>query len=77
VIKGEVEVDDGFDNGVTDTWQVTLTGFPLQPVPDEDASWQIGRLVPEQPPLMAEVSQLRRTYWRSKQRQIELPSLEV
>jgi hypothetical protein len=77
VIKGEVEVDDGFDNGVTDTWQITIYGFPLQPVPDEDASWQVGRLVPEQPPVMGEVSQLRRTYWRSKQRWIELPSLEV
>jgi hypothetical protein len=77
LIKGEVEVDDGFDNGVTDTWQITLTGFPLQPVPEEDASWQVGRRLTEQPRLMAELSQLQRTYWRSKQRRLELPSLEV
>lgn len=77
VIEGEVVVDDGFDNGVTDTWQITLGGCPLQPVPDEDASWQIRRSVPERLPIVAELSMLRRTYWRSKERRLELPSLEI
>jgi hypothetical protein len=77
VIKGEIEVDDGYNNGVIDTWQITLTGYPLQPVPGEDASWQVSRPVPEQPPVRAEVGRLRRTYWRSKEGRLELPSLEV
>lgn len=70
-------VDDGFDNGVSDSWQITLTGIPLQPVPGEDASWQIGKSTPEQLPIVAESRKLRRTYWRSKELRLELPSLQI
>lgn len=77
VIRGEVVVDDGDDNGVIDRWSLTLTGEPLEPVPDEAESWQIPKLPPGREPISATVGRRRRTYWRSKERGLELPTPEV
>jgi hypothetical protein len=77
VISGEVRIDDGFDNGIKDAWPITLTGSPLEPVPDEDGSWQIPKVAPGPTPITAEVGRRRRSYWRSKERGLELPTPEV
>jgi hypothetical protein len=78
VVQGEVVIDDGDDNGVRDSWWVTLIGCPLEPVPEEAASWQIPRIDESAGvPIDAKVGLRRRTYWRSKERSLELPTPEV
>ena len=40
-VRGSVTVEDDRDNGSTDRWDLTLTGCPVQPVPDRDGLWTI------------------------------------
>lgn len=72
VVRGEVAVDDGDDNGVIDIWSLSLTGCPLEPVPDVDGSWRVPSVLPEWVPITARVSRRQRAYWRSKVRGHEL-----
>ncbi len=75
-IDGKVSADDGDDNGVIDTWALSLTGWPLEPVPGEAESWRIPSVLPEQIPVKAGAGLRRRTYWRSKERGLELAAPE-
>jgi hypothetical protein len=77
VISGQVLADDSFDNGIKDMWPITLTGLPLEPVPEEDGAWQIPKVVPGRMPISATVGLRQRTYWRSKERGLQLPTPEV
>jgi hypothetical protein len=36
VIVAGVSCNDGYDDGVIDSWGIELTGYPLEPIPDED-----------------------------------------
>ncbi|WP_395367009.1 hypothetical protein ACHGLA_36390 [Streptomyces sp. YH02] len=38
-VHGIVTVHDDRDNGVVDTWSMTLTGCPLQPDPNRGSVW--------------------------------------
>jgi hypothetical protein len=77
-VKGSIAASDDRDNGVTDTWDIELTGCPVRPVEDRDGLWVMAEsslpgddgsdkleyLV--QPPR-------KRTYWISRQREQQLP----
>ncbi len=72
-VAGEVVVDDGDDNGVIDTWSLSLSGCPLEHVPSEGESWRIPSVLPEHLPISGWVSPRQRGYWRSKMRGHHLP----
>ncbi|KAB2977478.1 hypothetical protein F8R89_01175 [Streptomyces sp. SS1-1] len=40
-VLGTVTVEDDRDNGITDRWDLVLTGYPVEPVPDRDGLWMI------------------------------------
>ncbi|WP_330467611.1 hypothetical protein OG547_21155 [Streptomyces longwoodensis] len=77
-VAGAISARDDRDNGVTDTWDVELTGCPVKPVEGRDATWVVvGSSLPDdsgsnsleyvlQPPR-------KRTYWISRQRGQQLP----
>ncbi|MFJ1536366.1 hypothetical protein ACIOFV_50185 [Streptomyces mirabilis] len=78
-VRGSVTVEDDRDNGSTDRWDLTLTGCPVQPVPDRDALWTIA------PWHIHEGSGLRtldysllpprqRIHWVSRARGVQLPA---
>ena len=78
-VLGAVMVADDRDNGSTDRWDLSLTGCPVEPVPDRDGLWTIA------PWHITEGSGLRtldysllpprqRIHWVSRARQIQLPA---
>ncbi|MCI3277603.1 hypothetical protein [Streptomyces cylindrosporus] len=78
-VRGSVTAEDDRDNGSTDRWDLTLTGCPVEPVPDQDGLW---RVVPWH---ITEGSGLRtmeysllpprqRIHWVSRARGIQLPA---
>jgi hypothetical protein len=75
-VGGVVVVDDGDDNGVVDTWSLSLSGCPLEPVPDEYGAWHVPSVLRDRLPIRARVSPRQRAYWRSKIRGHELPQAE-
>ncbi|MFD6294049.1 hypothetical protein ACFWFU_04365 [Streptomyces sp. NPDC060235] len=77
-VRGSITVEDDRDNGSTDRWDLTLTGCPVEPVPDRDALWRIASCH------LHEGSGLRtldysllpprqRIHWVSRARGIQLP----
>ncbi|AWZ05126.1 MULTISPECIES: hypothetical protein [unclassified Streptomyces] len=77
-VEGSITVHDGRDNGVTDAWDLELTGCPVRPVEERQGLWVVaasslpgdsGADLLEyevQPPR-------RRIYWVSRQRGEQLP----
>ncbi|MCF3129860.1 hypothetical protein [Streptomyces olivochromogenes] len=77
-VTGTVTAHDDRDNGVTDTWEIELTGCPVRPVEDRQGIWVVagsdlsgdsGSSTLEyalQPPR-------KRAYWISRQRGQRLP----
>lgn len=82
IIRAEIICDDGFDNGVIDTWTVYLIGSTLEQVEDETNSWRVPGVVlgvprpsghvPTEYPVVSSISPRVRTYWRSKSANVEL-----
>ncbi|MFD6872916.1 MULTISPECIES: hypothetical protein [unclassified Streptomyces] len=77
-VKGTIAVHDDRDNGVTDMWDIELTGCPVRPVGERQGVWVIAASslpgdsgedcleYAVQPPRT-------RTYWISRQRHERLP----
>lgn len=77
-VKGTITVNDPRDNGVTDTWELDLTGWPVQPNEQRAGIWSVvgphaiegsgsrALLYNLQPPR-------QRTYWISRAHQQQLP----
>lgn len=77
-VTGIVTVHDDRDNGVTDTWQLELTGCPLQPDPERGSVWQfVPYSMTEGPGVRSLQYELQpprqRTYWVSRKQGQELP----
>lgn len=72
-VSGTVTVHDSRDNGVTDTWELELTGCPVRPDKTRSGIWVvdtesgIDSLEFESHPTH------QRTYWLSRRRQERLP----
>jgi hypothetical protein len=77
VAIGTVVAKDDFDNGISDTWEVELGGYPLEPVPGENGSWRVPHSLPQNVPIHAAVRPRVRRYFRSKARKQELPQVEL
>ncbi|MDF2435149.1 MAG: hypothetical protein JWP44_4780 [Mucilaginibacter sp.] len=76
---GTISVQDDRDNGITDTWTLSLTGCPIQPHPTRGSVWiTVPFHITEGPGLRSLEYDLlpprRRTYWISRQDGIELPA---
>jgi hypothetical protein len=74
---GTVVAKDDFDNGVIDTWEIELGGYPLERMPDEAGSWRVPHCLPQNVPIHAVVRPRVRRYFRSKARNQELPQVEL
>lgn len=68
-------VDDGFDEGVTDTHTFTVAGAPMTPVPGDSAGYTISGLSSYgAPPLRATPAVISRRYFFSKAANTEIPT---
>jgi len=74
---GTVIAKDDFDNGVIDTFELELGGYPLERVPGEDGAWRVPHCLPTNVPIHAVVRPRVRRYFRSKMRNQELPQVEL
>ncbi|MCQ9129983.1 hypothetical protein [Streptomyces hilarionis] len=77
-VAGTITVHDGRDNGVTDTWKVELSGWPVEPHPTRGSVWHVTRdhLTDGSGArsLIFQVQPSReRTYWISRERGQRLP----
>ena len=71
---GYVTVAGDQDRGVVDTWRVSLTGCPVQPVPDRDALWQLTGKDDKPVWIQYEMRPLReRAYWVSRKAGTQMP----
>ncbi|MFF4145959.1 hypothetical protein ACFY0A_32430 [Streptomyces sp. NPDC001698] len=74
---GLVRVSDDRDNGVIDSWELKLSGFPIQPDPDRAGVWHLTAPTPDEPALRCVDFALQpprvRTYWLSRSKDIPLP----
>ena len=73
-VTAQIVYPDGYDNGITDIWDIDIAGSVIEPVPDETDSWQIKNVATAaEAGASAVVFPRVRTYWRSKRDVIELP----
>lgn len=77
-VVGTVTVHDGRDNGVTDTWEVELTGWPVQPHEARGSVWHVTRDdLTDGSGSRSMIFQVQpsreRTYWISRARGQRLP----
>ena len=77
---GEINCNDGFDEGVTDHWRVQLAGYPVEPITGEGDGWMVRAgtttqdIITGQPPTTsAHVEPQQRKYFVSKMRNSALP----
>jgi hypothetical protein len=78
-VTGTITVQDDRDNGVVDSWTVSLTGRPIQPHETRGSVWvQVPDHITHGPGLRSLEYELlpprRRTYWVSRQDQVQLPN---
>lgn len=72
VAVGTIVVTDSYNDGVTDTWTITLTGETLQSTTDDESIW----VVSKNPRMMSTTTlNRRRTYYIDKSQGIALPDL--
>ncbi|MYT19988.1 hypothetical protein GTW69_06735 [Streptomyces sp. SID7760] len=76
--EGSVTAHNGSDNGVTDVWDVVLTGCPVRPVAERQGLWEVATSsLPNdsgEDLLEYEVQpSRRRMYWVSRRRGEQLP----
>ncbi|MFC5028670.1 hypothetical protein C8250_025385 [Streptomyces sp. So13.3] len=77
-VQGTVTVHDDRDNGVTDTWNLELTGCPVEPHETRGSVWRVvGHHVTEGDGSRSleyiPRPTRRRTYWISRENEIRLP----
>ncbi|MFF8321996.1 hypothetical protein ACF06V_33180 [Streptomyces bobili] len=77
-VTGTIAAHDDRDNGVTDTWDVELTGCPVKPVEEREGLWVVaGSNLPDDSGSdsleYATQPSRTRTYWISRQRGQRLP----
>jgi hypothetical protein len=69
-----IGVDDNFDDGVIDSYEVWLVGTPIVPVSDKQGAWVINMAKTEYgyPPVVANRRPMKRRYYISKSNNEEL-----
>ncbi|MFI1212026.1 hypothetical protein ACH4UV_31000 [Streptomyces sp. NPDC020802] len=77
-VTGTIAAHDDRDNGVTDTWDIELTGCPVRPVEDREGLWVVADGGPADDPGSDSLEYAvqpprRRTYWISRQDGKQLP----
>lgn len=77
-IVGTVIAMDRRDEGVTDRWDLEMTGCPIERVPGAEDQWRLttDASVPQWKILAVEPVVRQRTYWISRHRQLKYPSIE-
>ncbi|MFD6327639.1 hypothetical protein ACFWOL_33585 [Streptomyces sp. NPDC058442] len=74
---GLVRVHDDRDNGVIDSWELKLSGFPIEPDPDRAGVWHLTHPTLDESALRCvdfALQPLRvRTYWLSRSKEVPLP----
>ncbi|MER6786961.1 hypothetical protein ABT330_20480 [Streptomyces sp. NPDC000658] len=72
-VTGSICVHDGRDNGVTDTWEIELTGCPVRPHPSRSGVWLIDTDTGAEALEYDSHPAYERTYWISRRRGQRLP----
>ncbi|MGW7168181.1 hypothetical protein ACWGH3_23345 [Streptomyces sp. NPDC054884] len=77
-VAGTITVHDGRDNGVTDTWKVELSGWPVEPHETRGSVWHVTRddLTEgggDRSMIFKVQPSRERTYWISRERGQQLP----
>lgn len=72
-VTGAVIVHDSRDNGVTDTWELELTGCPVRPHESRMGVWMVDTETGSESLEYASHPAYERTYWISRSRQLRLP----
>jgi hypothetical protein len=72
-VTGTITVHDSRDNGVTDTWEVELTGCPVLPHESRTGVWLIDHETGSEALEFVSHPQYERTYWISRRRGERLP----
>lgn len=77
-IAGVVIATDRRDEGITDRWELMMTGCPIEPVPETENQWRLtaDSAVPQWKNLTVEPVARERTYWISRRRGLTYPSVE-
>ncbi|MEU1463658.1 hypothetical protein ABZ467_23725 [Streptomyces sp. NPDC005727] len=77
-IAGVVSATDRRDEGITDRWELVMTGCPIEPVPETEDQWRLtaDSVVPQWNILTVEPVARERTYWISRRRGVKYPSVE-
>ncbi|BBJ41243.1 hypothetical protein AB0L49_31475 [Streptomyces antimycoticus] len=77
-IAGAVIATDRRDEGITDRWELVMTGCPIERVPGAADQWRLttDSAVPQWKILTVEPVARERTYWISRRRGLEYPSVE-
>ncbi|RVU14598.1 hypothetical protein EOT10_40615 [Streptomyces antnestii] len=74
---GLVRVHDDRDNGVIDSWELKLSGFPIRPDSDRAGVWHLTAPTLDEPALRCVDFTLQpprvRSYWLSRSKDIPLP----
>ncbi|MFK0107904.1 hypothetical protein [Streptomyces sp. NPDC091217] len=72
-VTGVITVHDSRDNGVTDTWELELTGCPVRPHESRTGVWLIDHETGSEALEFVGHPPYERTYWISRQRGKRLP----
>jgi hypothetical protein len=72
-VTGTITVHDSRDNGVTDTWEVELTGCPVRPHENRGSVWLIDHETGSEALEFVSHPPYERTYWISRRRGERLP----
>ncbi|MEU1180635.1 hypothetical protein ABZ464_23845 [Streptomyces sp. NPDC005820] len=72
-VTGTITVHDSRDNGVTDTWELELTGCPVRPIESRAGIWVIDTDTGSDAWEYVSHPPYERTYWISRRRGHRLP----
>ncbi len=74
VVEGSVMAGDDRDEGVVDTWPLSLAAWPGQPAENPDGTWQLTAGMAGSDWFQIAIRPLReRSYWISQRRNIPMP----
>lgn len=81
VAAGTVRVHDDRDNGVVDTWNLRLSGWPLQPDAQRDGMWRLTLPTINEEAVRCVDFEMQppreRSYWLSRGRAEQLPEIRL
>jgi hypothetical protein len=72
-IVAQVQVDDGFDEGMIDRWDLVVSAHPVRPKPADVAAWVLRNHEQDPPLVTSAVMPMVRSYYRSKASNEPLP----